>query len=57
MNKILSIIFLVVLAWGFLGCNTVKYTAQGITKGVAADFSSGNNVIKKADDWFQENYW
>jgi len=70
-NLILGLLFLVFLV-GASGCQTLKYTTQGVETGVskglaggicglgrslAADAKSVWSAIERADAWVEENYW
>ncbi|MEW6170055.1 MAG: hypothetical protein AB1472_00610 [Candidatus Omnitrophota bacterium] len=58
-------ITLLILGLLFLaGCETTKTVVGGVAGGtmavgqsLATDTKNAYSALKKADDWFQENYW
>lgn len=72
MNRFVFVLCFICIVSFFSGCctvkNTAEYTAKGIAgivvgpfyglaKGLSEDIDNTYWNAKKADDWFQENYW
>ena len=57
-KSILAVIL--ISSFSFAGCETFKGAAQGFNTDVKNTYhnvTGKGNVIKKADDWVQQNLW
>lgn len=53
MKRFIFLAIFIAFAVAASGCNTVKGAADGLAK----DFSTAWQKVKKTDDWLQKNAW